>query len=120
MYLVAASCSVVVEARRQALHAAAQAVDQRRALRGRQVEEYLLLEGADHRGQVVEQPVARVRERGAQDPLVAGIGLTLDEATALERRDDLVHRLRGDERAAGELSVRQPRPRAQDRQRGVL
>jgi len=78
----------------------------------------LVLQLGDHRVGATEDAPSRSRQLGAHDPRVGGVGAAAHQAAPLERREHLDHRLRRDQRAAGELRVREARAPAQHRQRG--
>ena len=68
--------------------------------------EHAFLDGGDSLRGAVEAPGAVV---GEGEVLVATTAIAADEVEALERGEQLVHRLAGDEGAACQLGVGQPR-----------
>lgn len=77
------------------------------ALGGVERGEHLFFDGGDNRGRASKALGAAV---GEAEALVAPAAVTVDELEALERGEQLVHRLAGDERAASELGVGEPGP----------
>jgi hypothetical protein len=73
----------------------------------------LVLKLGDHRVGASEDAPSRRGQLGAHDPRVGRVGAAPHEAALLERREHLDHRLRRDQRAAGELRVREARVSAQ-------
>ncbi len=112
--------SIVVEAAVEGADAAQQAVAERGLLAGAQVADHARLDLAHLRVTCREQPPALRGQPGLQDPTVLGMGAPADEAAALEGEQDLVHRLRRHERAAGELGVGQAAAAVEHAQRRVL
>ena len=101
-------------------HSGEQTAAQRRFVPRRQVTHHPRLDLA-HLGVARRKESATLgRQPRLEDPAVVWMGATADQTTPFERQQHLVHRLRGDQSAAGKLGVGEPAAALEHAQRRVL